>query len=516
MPEYTRTFVLDLSHSEARNFFMEHKSYCNFDLPPYIKFDRILKNVSDILKNKKLNDFYENNKKPQEVEKINHTILHNKDGKYAWRPMQLIHPALYVSLVYEITKKENWDTIQKKMKKLKPKKINCVSIPIALPDRKIQKPKQILQWWERAEQESIKLSLDYEYLIHTDIMNCYGALYTHSVPWAIHGRKKAKENRANNQIGNVIDKHLRDMSYGQTNGIPQGSILMDFIAEIVLGYIDFLLAKKIAKKDIQDYHIIRYRDDYRIFTNSVRDTEEIVKCLSEVLIDFGMTLNPHKTKYSEHVIKDSIKPDKLSWIQQNQKIKNLQKQLLIIHNFAMRFPNSGSLISALQQYNKGLIDKKLNDQRNRNSLYQLISIITDIAYRNPRIYPVSASILSKLIRYIDGKHERIEIIKKIKKKFKKIPNTGHLYIWLQRIIIGFSDVNDLDDVYNCNDESICKVVKCVITDQQDNIKIWQSDWLKPVLKSKIDSSPIVDKSELQKRIGKPIENKEVETFFNYY
>jgi hypothetical protein len=54
--------------------------------------------------------------------------------------------------------------------------------------------------------------------------------------------------------------------YGQTNGIPQGSVLMDFIAEMVLGYIDERLSQCLDKK--MDYRIIRYRDDYRIFTNS--------------------------------------------------------------------------------------------------------------------------------------------------------------------------------------------------------------------------------------------------------
>ena len=36
------------------------------------------------------------------------------------------------------------------------------------------------------------------------------------------------------------------MRYGQTNGIPQGSVLMDFISEMVLGYIDKLLEEKIS------------------------------------------------------------------------------------------------------------------------------------------------------------------------------------------------------------------------------------------------------------------------------
>ena len=64
-------------------------------------------------------------------------------------------------------------------------------------------------------------------------------------------------------IGNSIDKHLRDMAYGQTNGIPQGSVLMDFIAEMVLGFADLEISIRIQQANIQDYEIIRYRDDYQ-------------------------------------------------------------------------------------------------------------------------------------------------------------------------------------------------------------------------------------------------------------
>jgi hypothetical protein len=48
--------------------------------------------------------------------------------------------------------------------------------------------------------------------------------------------------------------------------LPQGSVLMDFIAEMVLGYIDECLSECLDEN--MNYHIIRYRDDYRIFTNN--------------------------------------------------------------------------------------------------------------------------------------------------------------------------------------------------------------------------------------------------------
>ena len=512
----TRKTIIDLSHSEARQFFIRHESYCNFDLPPYIRFDKILKKISSILKPSKLTDFYENNQEPKITDNINHIILHNKDGKYAWRPLQIIHPALYVSLVHEITEEDRWEEIRRRFKRFKKQdKIQCMSIPVVTPKNKKQKPEQILTWWEKAEQKSIGMSLDYEYLVHIDIANCYGSLYTHSIPWALHGRNKIKKtlehksSKDKNLIGNIIDKHLINISYGQTNGIPQGSILMDFIAEMVLGYIDILLIKKL--ESIGEFNIIRYRDDYRIFTNSMKEAENIVKHISEILIGFGMTLNPYKTKPSAQAVTDSIKPDKLYWIQklywaQKLRIQNFQAHLLIIHGFAMQFPNSGALIKALQKY-----DKKLDRREKKtkiSNVYQLISIITDIAYHNPKTYAVSASILSKFIKHINKKSNQMKVIEKIKKKFKKIPNTGHLDIWLQRVTIGFEKDEDIDTDF---DEPICKIVN-----DQDDVSIWKSSWLKPKLRNEVKSSLILDRKKLQKVKRQPIDPKEIEVFPDYY
>ncbi len=81
------------------------------------------------------------------------------------------------------------------------------------------------------------------------------------------------------------------MSYGQTNGIPQGLALMDFIAEIVLGFGDLLLMKELNKIGIKEYKIIIYRDDYRIFTNSPQQSSEIAKVLSDVLLRINFKNN---------------------------------------------------------------------------------------------------------------------------------------------------------------------------------------------------------------------------------
>ncbi|HFL0719670.1 TPA: RNA-guided endonuclease TnpB family protein, partial [Enterococcus faecium] len=85
-----------------------------------------------------------------------------------------------------------------------------------------------------------------------------------------------------------------------------GSVLMDFVAEIVLGYVDLRLSKELKKlENLKDYKVLRYRDDYRIFSNNRNDLEQIMKVLSEVLYDLNFKLNSSKTKLSDDIIIDS-------------------------------------------------------------------------------------------------------------------------------------------------------------------------------------------------------------------
>lgn len=484
--------IIQMNPEDAKAFLLKQESYCSLDLPPYFQFDELISRVAKELEGKSLPAF--KNKSPRDFEGVNHTILNNKDGRYAWRPFQLIHPALYVSLVSRLTEEANWKTICDRFTEFgKAKTVNCLSLPGASLTDETDKAEQVSHWWHAIEQRSIELALDYEYVVHADVTDCYGAIYTHSIAWAVHEKQVAKENKGCKKlIGNVIDSRIQDMRHGQTNGIPQGSVLMDFIAEIVLGYADLELAKKVEGQNCSDYIILRYRDDYRIFTNNPQDGERILKCLTETLIDLGLKLNAAKTKASNLVISDSIKGDKLAWIRARHADKSIQKHLLIIHAHGMSFPNAGSLAVALADFYKRLIRFKKVEQP-----LPLISICVDIAYRNPRTYPICAAILSKLLGFVDSEKE--ELIGKISARFSQLPNTGHMQIWLQRISIRNSEVQAFT-------EPLCKLV------QGASVAIWNTDWISSkTLKSALDAKGIFDHEKAEK-LAPIIPLAEVELF----
>lgn len=490
--------VTKMDEQEAKNFFMKSKNYFNSDLPKYFNFDKILALSDQLISGKDFKNSIVKSKKdgPDKYDSVNYKVLYNKDGKYAWRPLEIIHPILYVKLVNDICEKENWDIIKKRFKEFRlNSQIVCCSIPGEANNKKANVKANILRWWGEYEQRTISLAMNYQIMATTDITNCYSSIYTHSIVWALHTKEVAKEKKMDDSlIGNIIDKDIREMSYGQTDGIPQGSAIMDFIAEIVLGYADELLAQKLKEASLTDYKIIRYRDDYRIFCNSSSELDLILKSLSDVLSELNFKMNSAKTFTTNDIIGNTLKKDKVERIKNPiDNNLNLQKQLFLIREFSMKYPNSGSISVMLNNifYNKF---ESLNVRP--NNYEQIISIIIDIMYNNPRCYPICSALLSCMFQF-----SKPSTIKKyttiIIEKFKKLPNTTYLDVWLQRITL----VIDRSYPY---ESSLCK--KIIAGD-----KIWNSDWMRESVKKKFKEELIIDDNEIN-NMNLCISREEVDAF----
>lgn len=491
-----RVSILDMSCEDAKKFFLKEKSYCNIDLPNYFSFERLLKEIDcEMDSTNPISDVY-NWKSLKNCENVNHTLFANKDGKLSWRPLQIIHPFLYVLLVKEITSKDNWEKILERFRSFqKNDTIKCFSIPVESESDQSDKAEQVLQWWEKIEQEAISLSLEYKYSYDTDIADCYGSIYTHSIAWAIETREVAKKKKnGHTLLGNKIDSFIQGMQYGQTNGIPQGSVLMDFIAEIVLGYIDELLSKKIEEKEIHhDHKILRYRDDYRIFVNNPNDGELILKLLAELVIPFGFKLNSSKTRENTNIISSAVKPDKLSWFQLNQSTTlTLQKQFLLIHQHSLAYPNSGSVVRGLTE-----LGKRISDEENS---IQIISIVVDIMLHNPKSIPICCSIISKILKNTENDRKQ-SIASKIHHRLIGTSNSELAQIWLQRMLKESANEFELT-------EKLCKIVK------GEEIEIWGSSWISgEKFKSLIRSISVFDKTVFDK-MDEVIKDDEVSLFIH--
>jgi len=493
--------ILECDHKEAREFFLKSSSYCNADLPSYFDFSPLLDEISNFLENNQYSDQV-NSKTVRDLgcDQLNHIIYTNKNGKLDWRAITLIHPVLYVRLVHTITEEENWNHLKKRFSSFRKKnQVDCHSLPLVTSaDQRKGKAVQIIKWWEEIEQKSISLSLEYDHLTLTDISDCYGSIYTHSIAWAINKKSYIKKGNNRNRpvLGNIVDNIIQDMSNGQTNGIPQGSALMDFIAEIVLGYTDQIIGMRLKKLNIGDYKILRFRDDYRVFTTDQRQGEDIIKAISESLIGLGMKLSSAKTQDSSDVINQSIKVDKLSLLEHKFKANTLQKRLLLIYGFSKNHPNSSALIRPFLKLHETISKRK----RIKESIKPLIAIITEISMHNPRTYPLQVGMISILLTLAQkSQADTRELIDLVVAKINRVANKGILELWLQRVGLA----HDFNLQLN---EPLCLIAK------GETFELWDNSWIKTKkLKSILKKGDIID-SEVLADLDKTIDVEEIDIF----
>jgi hypothetical protein len=277
---------------------------------------------------------------------------------------------------------------------------------------------------------------------------------------------------------------------------------MDFIAEMVLGYVDMKLIKRIQKNSRieSDYKILRYRDDYRIFAKSQEDVVVILKLLSEELAELNFKLNTQKTLISSNIIRDSIKPDKVFWNLAKQEETTLQKHLLLIHDLTLKWPNSGSVNKALDQFYSRIYPLSLFKEQDERVL---ISILVDIAQNNPKSWPVVVSILSKIFSLEPDKKEIEDYVNKIQAKFSETPNVGHLDVWMQRLTYKWLPKKQYD-------EGLCKIIS-----GESNDILWDVSWLKKDIQDVVRQTSIIDRNILE-TMDMVIQPSEVELFNNQY
>lgn len=369
--------IIDLKADEALDYLMQNDQYVTTEMPEYLDFDPVLtfarEHIADTPIDKCLNDV-----KPEDMTDANYDIMLNKDGKYAVRVLSLSNPFLYYMLAREICAPKHWDAILDDFKVFgSTPHIHVVSIPVIPADKEnFHKATTILNWWNRFEQMAVKLSLDYRYMFATDITNCYGTIELQTVEKALSRKGTASEVDVKTDIVRILTM----LRQGRNIGLPQGSALYDIIAEIVLGYADMLLREALERDGITEgYEILRYRDDYKVFADNKDLLERISYKLQHVLEGLNLRLNSAKTRISNSIITDSIKPDKLAYIYNTPIYNNkkrcdfdgIQKQLLFILQFGRQYPDCGQMRMLLSKLSAWLEEYIENVAKNRPEVISL-------------------------------------------------------------------------------------------------------------------------------------------------
>jgi hypothetical protein len=135
-----------------------------------------------------------------------------------------------------------------------------------------------------------KLVIKSNFLVEADISNCFPSIYSHSIPWALVGKSKAKQaQKGKSQWYNILDCRLRSIKNQETNGLLIGPHTSNIFSEIILTSVD----KKLWDKG---YRYIRHIDDYQCYVDSYEQAEKFLLDLSNELKEFELVLNTKKTK----------------------------------------------------------------------------------------------------------------------------------------------------------------------------------------------------------------------------
>ncbi|MGO9482354.1 MAG: hypothetical protein ACLP05_11325 [Candidatus Kryptoniota bacterium] len=133
--------LVELSNEEASRHFLKGSSYFNADMPSYVSFEPILKDVATVLNGGNYTALTSAN--PNDFSGVNYDFLSNKYGKFAWRPLELIHPAIYVSLVNVICDANNWTNLKKRLSELEGGVVECCSAPVMSLDNQTDAAAQV-------------------------------------------------------------------------------------------------------------------------------------------------------------------------------------------------------------------------------------------------------------------------------------------------------------------------------------------------------------------------------------
>lgn len=544
--------VLSLSYKDALDYFMSAPNYSTLELPEYLDMTSILKHVRKTIGAKTIEDCVECNSISTEA--LNYTMNLNKDGKYAIRPIALVNPYIYYFFAREVCSEDNWNYLKAWFKAVQqPAVTACSLLVIAEEKEAFHNSTTILNWWSNFEQASLELSLEYPYMFISDIRNCYGSINVNLISEALNDpinlqMNKQRKNFDQKRFVANVSKLLHYYQGNMLVGLPQGCVLSDFVAEILLAYADMLLCKEVQVRGIQcKYKVLRYRDDYRFFCEDKEALTELSYILQSVLRRLGFEMNSQKTQTTDDLISNSIKGDKLAYIYNtpifNKKgcdFDGIQKHLLFIYQFGKEFPNSGQLKTLLSDLSQR-IDDKLHPQTstkdtkpkdNDDSLSQvelwddlddiaeeldeleqlgsakegifktlktynvspikenirpIVAIATQIAIDNVSCSHYALRVISQLLSTCDADQKK-EILTLVVNRLLKQPNNDYTQLWLQNMT--YSMDKEAKKFPYTND--LCKIV------MGEKANIWDLDWLKDELKQKFPITRLCNKKKLQK------------------
>jgi hypothetical protein len=179
----------------------------------------------------------------------------------------------------------------------------CAKSPLALSIPAHGASRAILPLHDLGRQPLFRAqrSVGTRYLLKTDIARFYPSIYTHSIPWALHGKTAARADKKFQLLGNRIDLWTRETQDKQTGGIPIGPDTSFLVGELIGTALDLELHKKIPS-----LRGTRSIDDYYLYFQTVSEAEAALAVLHGIAKQYELEINDPKTEVIQ--LPDTFEP----------------------------------------------------------------------------------------------------------------------------------------------------------------------------------------------------------------
>ncbi len=229
-------------------------------------------------------------------------------GIYSRRKLGIPNPKQYSDLSSAII--ENWSLLRKTYKLSS----YSESTPIEARAKRAVRTKSIS--WNNFKFQLIEKSFDKKVELTLDISQFYPTIYTHSIPWAIVGKEKAKKFfkiaisdqtkwqslvNSNNEAkayrsADFIDTLVRNCNDRQSVGLCIGPDTSLILAEVIANRIDNEISKRLSSIS---HTGTRYYDDYYFYFNNRNEAENALKIIQQVLYEFQLETNENKVNITK-------------------------------------------------------------------------------------------------------------------------------------------------------------------------------------------------------------------------
>ena len=363
------------------------------------------------------------------------------------RTFGIIDPELHNDISYHIAR--NWKTIVDCMIP-DDSRVTCYSFPVPLDSKhtgrvgRLRSGRMIYEFIWMTEEDLASSAYQYTHLVRADIKSFYPSIYTHSLAWAIHGKRRIR--KGNNRsdytlLGNRLDRLFQYSNDQRTNGIPIGPAVSDIVAEVVASAVDRALTRSVLAKDL-DCEMTRFKDDYRILVRGESDGRSVIKLLQAALKAFDLELAEDKTSIHElpeglfrpwvslyHAAYPRRLP-RLSW-------KEFRELYLTVLRIDERHPGTG----VIDRFLADIVSRtgRLKVSLTQRNLRKAMSMLIMLGNRRIKAFPKILVIIESVFRSPFGQQHTDDILSYIDFYLKALSEdeerNAYLISWLAYFVV---------------------------------------------------------------------------------